>query len=229
MQDSSGLNGRHRPKPLWQLYGKIAFATSSQSGDNSTVHCGRHCSPQVIARPRLQASAFTQGEPVKRVRLVSTKLQDGFTIDELFEEATVLDLKKLVQAHFAKNVTYFAQNKSAGDERSGTMAVDACDQLVSLGSAGAKKGVLKVQKVCDEEEGLVLETDVAQLQLGLESFNIIFEGRVLPEESTLEACGLINNERLVLDFRWPWDAGDDGKDSSGKGKGDKKAPAKKKK
>jgi len=96
-------------------------------------------------------------------------------------------------------------------------------------SSGAKKGVLKVQKVCDEEEGLVLETDVAQLQLGLESFNIIFEGRVLPEESTLEACGLINNERLVLDFRWPWDAGDDGKDSSGKGKGDKKAPAKKKK
>jgi len=138
MQDSSGLNGRHRPKPLWQLYGKIAFATSSQSGDNSTVHCGRHCSPQVIARPRLQASAFTQGEPVKRVRLVSTKLQDGFTIDELFEEATVLDLKKLVQAHFAKNVTYFAQNKSAGDERSGTMAVDACDQLVSLGSAAER-------------------------------------------------------------------------------------------
>eukprot|EP00965_Chrysotila_dentata_P087298 2882706-Pleurochrysis_carterae.AAC.1 len=135
-----------------ELYGKIAFATSSQSGDNSTVHCGRHCSPQVIARPRLQASAFTQGEPVKRVRLVSTKLQvrsncvaDGYEVLNLAHG----DVGQVSEA-LKKCILQLARMKrvTCTSHMSAQAQYETTPSLYSLGLANAKRRLITSSLRC---------------------------------------------------------------------------------
>ena len=74
--------------------------------------------------------------------------------------------------------------------------------------------------------GLVNETDVAELSLPVEEQVILFEGVRMDDGQTLAQYELVHNERLFLDFRWPWDQGE--AEASGGGK-PKEAGGKKKK
>jgi len=177
----------------------------------------------VKIHPRLPACVIKAKatEPLRRVRLSSRKLQESITIDCISPETTGAELKRLVQAHFAKQPTYFAKAKAEGDERAGTMDLSMCDQVIFLGM-GAKKGIIRGRRVRDGEEGSVLEESVMQLQLDADpkQLLIFFDGTPLTDEAPLSKYGLIHNERLTLDFRWPW-VEDDKPAEEGKGKGDK--------
>ena len=67
-----------------------------------------------------------------------------------------------------------------------------------------------------------------QLQLDADPKQILvfFDGTALADDTPLSRYGMINNERLSLDFRWPWVEEDN---PAEEGKGDKKGGGKGKK
>jgi len=167
----------------------------------------------VVVRPKLPAGVPVPGAelPLKRVRLASNKLQQPLAVEEgVTREMTVLELKQKVAATFQKQTVYLAADKCEADERTGTMALLKGDQLLlEQANVGGKKGVMRCNRPRDGCTGIVMETDVFELSLPVEEQQLFFEGLRMDDGHSLGHFELVHNERLFLEFRWPWDRNDE--------------------
>jgi len=185
-----------------------------------------HSEIQVIIRPRLPNAALKNGEPLRRVRVSSSKLRMPIAVDGLTPETPVIEIKRYIQGLLCgKTTTYLAMNKSEADERTGTMTIEKGDQLTLLTIApGGKKGLFRVRNVRTDEEGNALEAEMVPGELKLEpdTMHLFFDGQALVNDAPLSKYSLVHNERITLDFRYPWDDGTADAPKKDKGGGKKK-------
>jgi len=168
----------------------------------------------VIVKPKLLKGRPVPGGdvPFKRVRLASNKLQQPLTLDGVSGETTVLELKQMVTALLKTKETrvFLAHAAAPADERIDTETCKSIDLLMGdhialeQESFGGKKGTNKVKRMRDGVVGLMNETDATLLELTPEEQTLFFEGLVMSDTTTLASYELVHNERLFVDFRWPW-------------------------
>lgn len=167
----------------------------------------------VIVKPKLRAGAPIPGaeQPFKRVRIASNKLQQPVAIEEgLTYDMKVMDLKEIIAERFKKQPVYLAVDKTEADERTGTIDLLKGDQLMlEQANVGGKKGIMRVKRVRDGTSGNAMEADIMEVSLPVDEQALLFEGLRMDDNMTLRQYELIHNERLFLDFRWPWEAAAD--------------------
>ena len=167
----------------------------------------------VVVKPKLPAGAPIPAadQPFKKIRIASNKLQQPVAIEDgLSYGMKVADLKALIEERFKNQKVYLAVDKTEADERTGTIDLLRGDQLMlEQANVGGKKGIMRVKRVRDGVSGNAMEADMMEVSLPIEEQALLFEGLRMDDNMTLQHYELIHNERLFLDFRWPWEAAAD--------------------
>jgi len=167
-----------------------------------------HSEITVVIKPKLP-DGVPCGTPVlERIRLTSHNLQGPIAIDGINNDMTVLDVKGLLQAQLKAQPIWLTvvPVDAATAEKTGMMMMQTGDHFVTDPAGGYMKGkgVAKVKRVRDGVCGVCNEADLALLVLQPEQMTLMHDGVMLPDESPLGSCGLVNNERIYLDFKLPW-------------------------
>ena len=166
---------------------------------------------QVVVKPKLPEGVpipIPGSSELNRIRFSSHKLQAPIAVDGVTPELTVLELKRLLQVALGKVPIFLARCAMPEDERTGTMAMGIGDHFTLDGAAaagGKGKGVVRMRRVKDGVVGLVSDVELVELKLEPELMTLLFGGLPMADESVLGTLGLVNNERLYLDFRAPWE------------------------
>ena len=165
-----------------------------------------HSEITVVVKPKLPEGVPCGSSELLRIRFSSHNLQAPLAVDGVSNDLTVLDLKRMLQAQLKAAPIFLALEGQPEDERTGTMAMSVGDHFVTDNSGpGAKgKGVLRMRRVKDNVVGMVNDVQLAELKLEPEQMNLLHGGLVMPDEALLGTLGLVNNERLYLDFKPPW-------------------------
>ena len=182
----------------------------------------------VVVKTRVQAcrvgEVFGEGA-ITRLRVASHKFDAPLAIEGLDEHTTVLDVKKHIQNALLRNSIYLVKVPAANGVAGVTpftlvtMNADGTPMMLNAktgehfvndsgggGGGKAAKGAGKVlRRVCDGLVGSVSDAELWEVRLEPAEQEIFFNGRPIADETLLSAAGLVNNEKVYLSFRAPYD------------------------